>query len=136
MIAETMRRFDEAGETLLEIVLAMVIIGLVVSSFFASYATASTGSTAHRNIVTADGVLRNYAEAIKSAVRDTNAGCGAATPSTFTASYTPAAGFTVTASPGVAAQACPSISSVLLEHLTVTMPNGHTSSLDIEVRTP
>ena len=61
---------DETGDTLLEIILAIVIIGLVVGAFFATYATQGSGSTAHRTLVTADGVLRGYAEATKSAVRD------------------------------------------------------------------
>ena len=48
---------------------AVVIIGLVVGAFFATYTTQGSGSTAHRTLVTADGVLRGYAEATKSAVR-------------------------------------------------------------------
>ena len=35
-----------------------MIIGLVVGAFFATYATQGSGSTAHRTLVTADGVLR------------------------------------------------------------------------------
>ncbi|MET1003368.1 MAG: hypothetical protein ABWZ15_16285, partial [Acidimicrobiia bacterium] len=60
---------DETGDTLLEIILAIVIIGLEVGAIFATYATQGSGSTAHRTLVTADGVLRGYAEATKSAVR-------------------------------------------------------------------
>jgi hypothetical protein len=65
-----LHRVDERGETLLEIVIALVVMGLVVGAFFATYATQGSGSTTHRTLVSADAVLRGYAEATKSAVRD------------------------------------------------------------------
>ena len=127
---------NERGDTLVEILIALVIMGLVVSAYFAAYVTGSTGSTGQRNLVTADGALRSYAEAVKAAVRDPLNGCGKANPTTFTVSYTPPAGFAASSSPSLAGQACPSVTAVQLEHLTVQLPNGRTRSLDIEVRTP
>ena len=127
---------SERGDTLVEILAALVIIGLIVSAYFAAYATASTGSKGQRDLVTADGVLRDYAEAIKSAVRDQVNGCGKSNPTTFTASYTPPAGFTVSSSPSVTGQTCPAVTAVNLEHLTVQLPTAQARVLDIEVRTP
>jgi Tfp pilus assembly protein PilE len=127
---------SEDGDTLVEIISAVVVIGLVVSAFFASFTTATRASSTHRDLVTADAVLRNYAEAIKGAARDTVNGCGKASPTTFTASYAPPAGFTVAANPSVSAQTCPAVNSTQVELLTVTLPNGKTKSLTIEVRTP
>jgi hypothetical protein len=76
----TFRR-SEAGETLLEIIMALVVIGLVVSAYFATFSTQSSGSTAQRNLVTADGLLRDAAEGTKSAVR---MDCGSSTTFTTT----------------------------------------------------
>src|SRR5439155_8364626 len=63
------RQRSESGETLLEIIMALVIIGLVVSAYFATYSTSALGSTSQRDLVTADGLLRRYAETIKAGIR-------------------------------------------------------------------
>jgi type II secretory pathway pseudopilin PulG len=119
---------DEIGETLVEICIALVILGAVVSSFFAGFSTATKASSTHRDLVTADAALRDYAEATKTAVR---AGCTGG--STYTVSYSPPAGFTVNP---LAGQTCPSTTAVKQVDLTVTMPNGHTKPLSIFVRKP
>jgi type II secretory pathway pseudopilin PulG len=130
-------RHDESGETLVEIVLALVCIGLVVSAYFATYWTSSTGSVTQRDLVTADAALRNYAESIKDAVRDTTAGCGQASPTTFTAAA-PAlpGGWSLQSSPSVVGQSCPARTTVLPVQLTVTLPSHETRSMTIEVRSP
>jgi hypothetical protein len=119
------RRYDESGETLLEIVLALVVIALVVGAFFAAFATGSTSSDAHRDLATADTVLREYAELTKRAVRDTCDG----TVTTFSVSYVPppnASDFSVAPAPG-ATQTCPaSVTTVKPITLDVTLPNGST----------
>ncbi len=118
--------------------MALIVIGLVVSAYFATFSTQSSGSTAQRNLVSADAVLRNYAETIKSAVRDAVNGCGRANPppTTFTANFTPPQGFAVSSSPSVIGQACPAVTTAQPEQLTVVLPNGTSRSLDIDVRTP
>src|SRR4051794_7379205 len=127
---------DERGDSLIEIVLSLVLIGLVVAAFFATFSTGATGSSAHRDLVTADSVLRDYAESIKAAVENPTSGCGAANPTTFTANFTPPAGYSVASTPSVVAQPCPAATALQVEHLVVTLPNGRTNSLDIAVRTP
>ncbi len=87
-------RRSEEGETLLEVVMALIVIGLVVSAYFATFSTQSSGSTAQRNLVTADGLLRGYAEATKSAVRSD---CPSSTTFTTTTTSLPA-GFGVASS--------------------------------------
>jgi type II secretory pathway pseudopilin PulG len=127
-----MRQRDESGESLVEIVIAIVIIGFVVSAYLASLATSSTSSKTHRDLVTADAVLRDYAEATKGAVR---ASCiGGAT--TYAVSYSSPSGFTpLTPTPG-STRTCPSTTAVSLVHLAVTLPNGSVRALDIDVRAP
>jgi type II secretory pathway pseudopilin PulG len=127
---------DDRGDTLVEIVLALVIIGLVVGAFFGAYATASTGSKTQRDLVTADGVLRSYAELTKDSVR--RQCVGAAT--TYTVTYSlpaPAATWPPLSPPPGSPQRCPS-SATTTEHVTlrVTMPNGVARSLTLYVRKP
>ena len=128
---------DELGETLVEIIVAIVVIGLIVTAFFAAIVSGSRGSVAHRDVVTADSMLRDYAEAIKAAVQDSATGCGATTPSTFAVATPPArAGINVFATPRVDPGTCPSPTQVMVEHLTAVLPGRSPEKLDIEVRTP
>jgi type II secretory pathway pseudopilin PulG len=133
-------RQGQEGETLVEILIAIVLIGAVFGAYFASYATAATGSRTQRDLVTADGILRNYAESIKQAVQDPANGCGNSNVSTFTAPYSVppqfSSGFSVSSTPSVVGQSCPPKTSVQNEHLVVTLPDHSTRSLDISVRTP
>jgi len=124
-----MRERDEAGMSLVEIVIAIVILGAVVSALLTALATASISSKSHRDLVTADAVLRDYAEAVKSVVRSSCTSSGA----TYSVTYSPPSGFTTNSLTG---QSCPAPTSMQLVHLTVTLPNVSTKSLDINVRSP
>ena len=126
------RQRSESGETLLEIVMALVIIGLVVTAYFATYSTSAMGSTSQRDLVTADGILRHYAETIKGAVRHD---CASSTTYTTTStSTTVPANFLVTVNPGT--QNCPAATTVQPIAINVKLPRGATKSLNIEVRSP
>ena len=60
---------NQRGDSLIEIIIAIVVIGLVVSAVVAAISTSENGSASHRELVTGDTVMRNYAEAVKQAVR-------------------------------------------------------------------
>jgi type II secretory pathway pseudopilin PulG len=119
-----MRHRNEVGETLVEIVLTIVIIGLAVAALLAGLGTAASASKSHRDLATADVVMRDYAEATKTAVR----GCTSA--GTYTVTYAPPA-FTVSG----AGTTCPSTSAAEMRTLQVTW-SGHTKTMQIMVRTP
>ena len=121
---------SEAGETLIEILISIVLMGAVFAAFFSAIATTSTATKSHRYFVTADAVLRDYAETAKQATRDTctSGNTGAAIPVTFT----PPSGYSVAAT----GLTCPSLTTVNSVAITATLPNGVTKRLDIEVRTP
>jgi type II secretory pathway pseudopilin PulG len=130
------RGADEAGDSLIEIVFALVIIGVVIGAFVASFSTGATGATSHRNNVTGDVVLRNYAEAAKTAARSCTTG------RTFTIAY-PTSGlplpsrYTVSSTPSLVT--CPDpagATPVTPVTLTVTLPSNLRRSLVVEVRTP
>ena len=129
----------QQGETLVEILIAIVLIGAIVGAYFASYSTSAMGSKAHRDLVTADGILRSYAESVKQAVQDPTNGCGNSSVTTFTAAYVVppefSGDYSVSSTPSVVGQACPPKTSVQNEHLVVTLPDHSTRSLDIRVRT-
>jgi prepilin-type N-terminal cleavage/methylation domain-containing protein len=129
-------RFDDRGDTLLEVLLAIVLIGIVFSAFFAAISTSSTASNTHRNFVTADALLRDYAEAAKSAARTD---CRTSTTYTTTTTSLPT-GFSVTAGPvGFTGTngLCPAdAASVQQADFTATLPGGMTRTLEIDVRTP
>ena len=125
-----MRR-SQAGDSLIEIIIAIVVIGLVVSAVVAAISTAENGSASHRELVTGDTVMRNYAETVKSAVRTSCTASGG----TWTATYPPPlpTGYTVNA---LSAQTCPSVLTTNTVTLQVGLPNGRSKSMKVVVRTP
>jgi type IV pilus assembly protein PilA len=128
-----MHRNDERGDTLVEILVAMVIIGIVMGAYFAAYTTATMGSRSQKDLSTADALLRSSAETMKSAVRDDCADGGT--------TYSPApvatpAGFTLSSTAVPAGNNCPDVTALQLVNLKVTLPNGSTKSLVIDLRSP
>jgi type II secretory pathway pseudopilin PulG len=123
-----MRARGEAGETLVEVVLTIVIIGLAVTALLAGLGTAASASRQHRDVATADTVMRSYAEATKTAVRQQCDGAAAS----YTVSYTPRAGYTATGGDG----GCPAPTAPEVRTLTVAEPDGQTHTMQIVVRTP
>lgn len=128
---------DEGGESLIEVLLSLVIIGIIVSAFFAAIATTSNASKTHRDLVSADAMLRDSAELTKTAVRrDCSNG------NTYSVTYSslpPRTGFTYPAD--VTNRPCPPLTGdpatqVPTVTLVVTTPGAHTKSLAIMVRTP
>jgi type II secretory pathway pseudopilin PulG len=120
--------------TMIEILIAIVLIGLTMGVLFASITMSSTGSNNQKNLAIADGLLRNYAEAAKTAVRTS-----CTVPGTFTVTAPAApAGFTVT--PLSISQGCPSVTTapgVTVLQLFVKVPNiSAQKELDVAVRTP
>lgn len=135
-------RDNERGDTLIEILLAIVLIGLMMGAVFGSITLSSTGSNKQKKLATADGILRDYAEAAKTAVRDPINGCGKANPTTFTVTAPSAPpGFTVT--PPSISQSCPPTTNanptldVQIVQLFVRMLNiSAPKELDVALRTP
>jgi type II secretory pathway pseudopilin PulG len=126
------RARTDVGETLVEILLTVVIIGLTVTALLSSLATAGNAGNAQRLSVQADVVIRNYAEAAKAAVE----GCVAG--GSYTVVYPVAEaplppGFS---SPTGAGGLCPAVNTTQPLTLVVTGPRGFRDSMDIKVRTP
>ena len=122
-----MSAHDQRGDSLIEIIIAIVVIGVVVSAIVAAINTSENGSSAHRELVTGDTVMRRYAAAAKSAVRTSCPG------GTWSPSYSPPSGYTVNS---LAGQSCPAATSTATVTLQVGSPNGTSKSMQIVVRSP
>jgi type II secretory pathway pseudopilin PulG len=124
------RKGGDEGESLVEIVIALVLIGLVLTALMAALATAARASKSQRDLVKVDTVMRSYAESVKNEVRT---GCEnpVTTPNYFDY-FTPPLGFTVSQSD---AKICPLRTTILKQRLTVS-GNGVTRIMEIEVRSP
>src|SRR5580704_14088670 len=53
----------DAGDTLLEVVLAVVVLAITAAALLGAITTSIVSSSAHRNLTTDDTLLRSYAEA-------------------------------------------------------------------------
>jgi type II secretory pathway pseudopilin PulG len=128
-----MRRRKDIGETLVEVMLAIVIIGLTVTGLLSGLATAGNAGNVQRISVQADTYMRNYADAIKAAAAQQCVDGKAK----FTVSYQPPveSKFEVL---GAAVNECPSIDAKTLQltKLTVVGPRGFQDHMEIKVRTP
>lgn len=120
-----MRVQGDEGVSLVEIVIAIVIMGVVFSALFAALGTVAYSSKSHRELTTADTVMRSYAEATKEAVRTDCSNGGV----TYTVDYDPPDGFVPAGAPGN----CPVPTAPQTLNLTVAGPNG-TTTMQIVVR--
>jgi len=56
---------SEAGDTLIEVVIAVVVIALTAAALLGAITTSIVSSAAHRNLSTDDALLRSYAEEVQ-----------------------------------------------------------------------
>jgi type II secretory pathway pseudopilin PulG len=122
------RAARDAGETLVEIVLTVVIIGIAVTALVSGLATTATAGNTNRNLQVADSTMRNLAEAIKQGTD----GCTVGAPIAFSA--TPPDGFTTTVDPP--APTCPPATATATLTLGVDGPDGLHQTMQLVVRTP
>ncbi len=132
MIREkTNRRVNgEHGSTLVELLVATVIMGISVVGLLTGMSALFTSSAGNRQSTTAALAVRGYAEALNVAV--SGSWCSAS----YTASYTPPSGYTMTPTFGP----CPANNGATAQFQTVTIvatePNGFTETIRTVVRKP
>jgi type II secretory pathway pseudopilin PulG len=125
-----MRARRDSGETLIEILLTIVIVGLTITALISSLATAGNAGNVQRISVETDVVMRNYAEATKAAAQHCVAGAN------YTVNYTEPLGFDVETLPADKKDVCPLVGSTQKLTLTVIGPTELEATMDIKVRTP
>ncbi len=131
----------ERGATLIEVLIASVIMSSAVIVLVTGMGTLFASSIQNRQSTTAGVVARSYAEAVVVAVAASSAAAAAATPTgawcaaTYTVDFPSLpAGYTV----GAAYDACPVDNSTTPQFQTVTItsttPQGATETLRMVVR--
>ena len=136
----------EAGETLAEVLVAVVILSIAITALVGGLLTGVLSSEQHRRAATADTVVRSYAESLQVAVsqRPQSAWCSS-TP--YAVGYTPPAGYSLSQTPGQcpAGPAAPQFQRVTITasptNTATTDPNGQklytaAETLTVVVRQP
>lgn len=150
------RRRPDRGDTLIEVLLALVVIGLSVVALLGGLAASISGSATHKGLSTIDAMLRSYAEDLTDQVELEAAPIYAECPS-WTASsyngtavnYTAPVGYTIGISSiqyfdRAASQssstpwdgACTNPTGLQLVTLSATGPNHTAQTLEVGLRPP
>jgi type II secretory pathway pseudopilin PulG len=136
---------SEAGDTLIEVLMAIVIIALAASALLGALLTSVTGSVEHRSLSVDDTVLKGFAEAAKEQIELQStplyAPCASnylITPPTFPTGYSA----TITAiqywNISAFQASCPSTDrgAQLITAKAVNSANGVSQTLSFVVRNP
>jgi Tfp pilus assembly protein PilV len=125
-----MARYDDAGESLIEVLIAVAVLGLAGITVLGMIATDVTGSAQHRSQATGVTVLSRAAEYVKTTGFQT--ACGTITPPAPASPYTVAASAPVDASSGGACNPA----TTVLQRFTLTVSRSGTAvkSVDVVVR--
>jgi len=122
----------DAGFSLIELLIATAIMGSAVIALVTGMGTLLNSSAQNRQATTSAIVARSYAEAPDVAVAQPATSCS----SSYTVSYTPPAGYSVTPTPA----ACPANNATTPQFqrvtIVVTSPSTATESLTVVVRKP
>jgi type II secretory pathway pseudopilin PulG len=132
-------RHNDSGETLIEVLCTIIIIGSAISALVAGLGSTALNTLRHRDQATANTVLRSYAEALKQTTTSEGfyTNCRT-TPYAVPASlYTLPTGWTaptnVVTNPCSGAGPDPGTQQV---RITIVTPRNVTQALDIWVRSP
>src|SRR5689334_895187 len=122
---------DGHGSTLIEVLIASVIMGSAVIVLVTGLGTLFASSIQNRESTTAGVIARSYAEALVVAANQAGAWCSP----TYTVDYTVPAGYAVSAAP----DPCPATSPANTPQfqtvtITATTPKGSTETLRMVVR--
>ena len=86
------RRRSEAGDTLIEILIALTVIGIAGVAILLAFATSISGSSDHRNLTTMDAMLRTAAAEVTAAIQQQPSSEFATCLGAYTVNNTPGGG--------------------------------------------
>ncbi len=129
-------RWSEAGDTLIEVLIAIVIIALTVTALLGGLVTAITSSSTQQSLSTVDSVLNNFAQAAQYEVQQTNVFTNCTTtPYRFISAPSPSSGpvgssVTVFVTGFVASKGLAvSLTSTTMVSTPATITNGSTTDM-------
>ena len=93
-IAAKRGRRSESGDTLIEVLLAIVVLGLASVAIMLAFATSISGSAEHRSLTTFDTVLRSASEEAISQLQQQTASEFGTCPGTYNVTFSLPAGYT------------------------------------------
>ncbi|HEY3716594.1 MAG TPA: type II secretion system protein [Jatrophihabitantaceae bacterium] len=127
------RMSDDSGETLLELIVSIAILGVCVVAIGAGIALSVKTSAIHRDQTNASAFLHNFAESIQSSYTS----CAGATPPNYATALAPPSGFNPptaavrfwdAAAAQFSSATCPGTDPGLQQvTLTLTSTNGYVS---------
>lgn len=139
-------RRDEAGDTLIEVLIALAVIGLTAAALLGAFATSISASAEHRRLATIDTVLTGFAETATYQIQlQPSPLFQVSCPSSYTLapSFTAPTGYTVAISSvqhwnGTSFTSCTTGSSTGPQLITATAsgPSGSSDSLSFVVADP
>jgi Tfp pilus assembly protein PilV len=94
-VTATAPRRDERGETLIELLVSVLILGTAFIAILAGVGVAIASSDGHRQEATAEGVLRNYAERVQDSRDVPYADCAGVSSYATVPGFSSPAGWTV-----------------------------------------
>jgi type II secretory pathway pseudopilin PulG len=121
----------QRGATLVEILVAISIMGTAIVALLAGSSAIYTTSAVNRQATTAAVVARDYVEALEAAVT-TDTWCS----TSYSPSYSPPSGYSVAVNLGSCPSAAASTPQFQTATITVTAPNGGTEVIRTVVRKP
>lgn len=122
----------ESGTTLIEILIAIMVLGIGVTALVGGLISSISASNVHRDAATRDTIIRSYAEQLKFAIEGqiTSGGSWCAVTSSTVIS-----GYAVSQAP----DPCPSAGAPQFQTVTLTVSSlngGGAESMQIVVRQP
>ena len=129
------RTRKDAGETLIEVLIAMIILGGAISALLGGVATTVLTTSRHRDLATANTLLRSYAEAIKENARTGYLPC-ATTYNNLAGHYVQPAGWNTPTNTVTVPAGCTPANDPGMQRITisVTTPKGVPQTLELWIR--
>jgi prepilin-type N-terminal cleavage/methylation domain-containing protein len=131
--AQVGRFANQRGETLIEVLIAIILIGAVASAYFLTASTQTRASSLNKELVQADAIARSYAELAKAEVREScGSGGNFSVDTSDPVAFPPTFGITTSPDP----MPCPSTTSPQTIDLSVDTPGGGAAHLSFAVLAP
>ena len=139
MAKKITKKRDDSGETLVEVLCTILILGSAIAALVAGLGTTALNSVRHRDQATGNALLRSYAEALKQTTTGDGfyTNCRSTPYAVPTSKYTLPSGWAAPTNVVTLGSTCPGTDPGTQQvRITIVTPKNATQSLDIWVRSP